>query len=116
MTGPSTVTDAMSSGKIAAVSIDQYIRGKNVAREFKLTRPSMYVPPVELTEQEVNEAERPTIPSLPANERRKNFFEVVGTISEDVAIKEAKRCLRCEFKTKDGEKAMAAFTGRGGVD
>ena len=106
VTGPNTVINAMSSGTIAAGMIDNYIRGKGLDREYKLTRPSVYVPPVELTEEEIEEAERPTIPSLPLEGRIKNFNEVDLNMTEKMAIKEARRCLRCDLETEDGKKAV----------
>ncbi len=106
VTGPNTVIDAMLSGKIAAEMIDKYIRGESVVREYELTRPSQYLPPVELTEQEIEEAERPSIPCLPVGERRNNFSEVDLNITEEMAIREARRCLRCDLETEDGQEAI----------
>ncbi len=106
VTGPNTVIDAMSSGKIAAEMIDKYIRGESLVREYELTRPSQYLPPVELTEQEIEEAGRPAIPCLPVNERRNNFAEVDLNITEEMAIREARRCLRCDLETEDGQEAI----------
>jgi NADH-quinone oxidoreductase subunit F len=106
VTGPNTVIDAMSSGKIAAEMIDKYIRGESLVREYELTRPSQYLPPVELTEQEMEEAARPTIPCLPVSERRNNFSEVDLNLRKEMAIKEARRCLRCDLETQDGQEAI----------
>lgn len=106
VTGPRTVIEAISSGKIAAEMIDKYIRGQPMVREYKLTRPSMYLPPVELTEQEIEEATRVQIPSLPPDNRINNFKEVEMELTEQMAIKEARRCLRCELETEDGKKAI----------
>ncbi len=112
VTGPNTVIDAMSSGKIAAEMIDKYIQGKSLVREYELTRPSQYLPPVELTEQEIEEAGRPTIPCLPVGERRNNFSEVDLNITEAMAIREARRCLRCDLETEDGQEAIGAYPGK----
>jgi len=104
VTGPNTVIEAMSSGKVVAEMIDKYIRQESLGREYKLTRPSMYVPPVELTEKETEEARRVEIPHLSMEEKINNFNEVELTITETMAIKEAKRCLRCDLNTEDGKK------------
>ncbi|MHC4123452.1 MAG: NADH-quinone oxidoreductase subunit NuoF [Planctomycetota bacterium] len=109
VTGPNTVIDAMSSGKIVAEMIDKYIQGKSLAREDELTRPSMYLPPVELTEQEIEEAERPRISCLPVNKRINSFSEIDLNMTEEMAIKEARRCLRCDLETEDGKKAIEAL-------
>lgn len=104
VTGPNTVIEAISSGKIAAEMIDKYIRGESMVREYKLTRPSMYVPPVKVTEEEMEEAKRIAIPCLPVDERISNFHEVELTITEEMAMAEARRCLICYLETEDGKK------------
>ena len=109
VTGPNTVIDAMSSGKIAAGMIDKYIRRESLVKEYKLTRPSVYVLPVELTEQEIESAQRPRIPCLPVNKRINSFGEVELNMTEEMAIKEARRCLRCDLETEDGKKAIESL-------
>jgi NADH-quinone oxidoreductase subunit F len=106
VTGPRTVVEAIAAGKIAAVSIEKYLEGKKIAREYKLSRPSLYVDPVELTEEEIQKAKRARMPMLPLNARKKNFKEVELGLTEENALKEARRCLRCELETKDGKKAL----------
>jgi NADH-quinone oxidoreductase subunit F len=109
VTGANTVIDAMGAGKIATEMIDKYIRGESLIREYKFTRPSMYVPPVELTEQEIEEAQRPRIPCLAVNKRVNNYDEVDLNMTEEMAVKEARRCLRCDLETEDGKKAIEAL-------
>jgi NADH-quinone oxidoreductase subunit F len=102
VTGPSSVVKAIGAGKRAAESIDKYLQGKRITREYKLSRPSIYISPVQLTEEEIENAQRSEIPRLPSGERRKNFKEVALTLTEEMAVKEARRCLRCELETEDG--------------
>jgi NADH-quinone oxidoreductase subunit F len=106
VTGPSSVVKAIGAGKRAAESIDNYLQGRRVAREYKLSRPSVYIPPVQLTEEEIENAQRSEIPRLPSGERRKNFKEVALTLTKEMAVREARRCLRCELETQDGIKAL----------
>ncbi len=106
VTGPNTVIDAVSAGKIAAEMIDKYIQGKKITRNYKLSRPSMYVKPIELTEQEIKEAQKPEIPSMDASKRINNFNEVNLNITNKMAIKEARRCLRCDLETEDAKKII----------
>ena len=115
VTGPNTVIDAMASGKIAAEMIDHYIRGESPNREYKLTRPSVYLPAMELTEQEMEEAERPAMLHLSIQERTKNFREVDLCLTEEMAVREAGRCLRCDLETEEGRKANAAQMAEGGI-
>jgi NADH-quinone oxidoreductase subunit F len=106
VTGPSSVVKAIGAGKRAAESIDKYLQGKRITRGYKLSRPSVYISPVQLTEEEIENAQRSEIPRLPSGERRKNFKEVALTLTEEMAVKEARRCLRCELETEDGINAL----------
>jgi len=106
VTGPRTVVEAVAAGKIAAQSIEKYLEGKSMERGYKLTRPSIYIEPVELIDEEKEKAKRPKMPRLPIKSRKKNFKEVELCLTEEAAIKEARRCLRCELETEDGKKAM----------
>jgi len=103
VTGPNTVIEAMAHGKLAAEMIDKYVRGEEVAREYGLNRPSTYYLPVELTEEEMETAARPRVPSVPAGERTGSFVEVELGITEEEAVREARRCLRCDLQTADGK-------------
>ncbi|MDO8746483.1 MAG: FAD-dependent oxidoreductase, partial [Thermodesulfovibrionales bacterium] len=106
VTGPNTVINAVSAGKRAAESIDKFLRGESLARDYKVTRPSAYIEPVELTDDEIESAVRPEMPHLPSGERCKNFEEVELGYTEEMAVKEARRCLRCELGTMEGTQAM----------
>jgi NADH-quinone oxidoreductase subunit F len=107
-TGPNTVVNAMAAGKTAAETIEKYICGQPLAREHRLTRPSIYVKPVEISEEEAAKAKRPKMPRLTMAQRRKNFKEVELGLSERFACREARRCLRCELETEDGKNAVGA--------
>ncbi|MGD2248978.1 MAG: NADH-quinone oxidoreductase subunit NuoF [Candidatus Methanofastidiosia archaeon] len=104
VTGPNVVIEAMGAGKVVANMIDKYLQGKPAMRDYTVTRPSMYVEPVELTEEEVLEAERPVMSCLPVHERICSFDEVEKGFTEEEAVKEARRCLRCDLETKEGRK------------
>ena len=108
-TGPNTVVDAVASGKITAESIDMFISGREIKREYKITKPSMYIEPVELSEEEVLEANRAQMASLSVDDRKNNFKEVEQGFSEEIVIKEARRCLRCDLETKDGQKFLESL-------
>jgi NADH-quinone oxidoreductase subunit F len=105
VSGPNTVVDAVASGKIAATSIDQYLNGKEIKRIYTITKPSQYIEPVELSEKETDElsmAGRTEMPVLSPEKRKYNLKEVSQGLTEEQAIREAKRCLRCDLETKDG--------------
>ncbi|MBA3045250.1 MAG: FAD-dependent oxidoreductase [Candidatus Thermoplasmatota archaeon] len=104
VTGPNTVIEAMGSGKVVAGLIDKYLKGEPVERKYEVTRPSMFVKPVELTEEEVAEARRPLMRCTPIENRTCSLDEVDLGLSEENAIKEARRCLRCDLETEEGKK------------
>jgi len=106
VTGPKTVVEAIAAGKAAAESIDKYLTGKRMDKEYKLNRPSIYVEPVELTEEEIEKATRPKMPKLKPQARQHNFKEVELGLTKEIAIKEARRCLRCELETEEGKMAI----------
>lgn len=97
VTGPSTIADSIASGKLAAVSINKFLRGEPVVREYSVTAPCPHVEPVKRTE-EVLEPRRFAMPCAPAADRVRNFGVVELGLSEEIARKEALRCLRCDMR------------------
>jgi NADH-quinone oxidoreductase subunit F len=108
VTGPNTVVDAMAAGKIAAQTIEKYLEGQPLTRTYSLTRPSIFIKPVELSEAEVAKAKRPKMPHLTVARRKNSFKEVDLGLTEKMARREARRCLRCELETEDGKNALGA--------
>ncbi len=120
VTGPNTVIEAMAAGKLAAEMIDRYVRGEPVRREYTLVQPSRYEPPVELTDDEIEGATRQAAPSLPVDQRRTGFAEVDGPYTPEMAVAEARRCLRCDLETahakweqQERERAQAEGANHG---
>ena len=107
VTGPNTVVEAIAGGKVAAGVIHNYLQGKTLEREYKVTRPSMYVPLLDLSGGEMEDARRPARECVPAVERMCGFCEVELPLTEEMAVREAKRCLRCEMETEDAKKLVS---------
>jgi NADPH-dependent glutamate synthase beta subunit-like oxidoreductase len=107
VTGPDTVLEAMAAGKLAAEMIEKHIRGEPLVREFGLLRPPTYVPPVPVPQDEMEAAQRALIQCISADQRRTTFAEVDRTLSEDEAVREARRCVRCDLQTQDAQRQMA---------
>jgi len=106
VTGPNTVVDAVASGKIAANSMDQYLNGKEIKQRYTITRPSQYIEPVDFSYEEMDAlsiTRRPEMPTLSPEKRKYNLREVNQGLTEKQAIREARRCLRCDLETKDGQ-------------
>lgn len=106
VSGPSSVVDAIAAGKLAARSIENYLEGKILPRTHGLTRPSLYVEPVKLTEEEIQSAKRSKMPHLPLSKRKSGHAEIELGFTQGLAVREARRCLRCELETEDGKKAI----------
>jgi NADH-quinone oxidoreductase subunit F len=100
--GPSTAIEAIADGKIAAESIHHYLNGHDWSLEYKKTRPTEYLEPVEMTEEEMTTFKRVAMPRLRVEERIDNFREIELGYSAEMAIKEARRCLRCDLDTEQG--------------
>ncbi len=103
VTGPATVIQAMGTGKVVAEMMDKYMTGKPIKREYIMTRPSMYVPPVEMSEEEIGSLNKPVLSYLPDKARIETFEEVLLNMADEQAIREAKRCLRCDLETEQGK-------------
>ncbi|MHB1037380.1 MAG: NADH-ubiquinone oxidoreductase-F iron-sulfur binding region domain-containing protein [Pirellulales bacterium] len=117
VTGPDTVLGAMAAGKLAAEMIDKHLRGQPLVREYGFLRPSTYVPPVSLTEEELQVSERSVVPPLPVEQRRGSFAEVDLVLTEEMAVREARRCLRCDLQSEDAKRQLVlleAQTTNGG--
>jgi NADH-quinone oxidoreductase subunit F len=112
VTGPRTVVEAIAAGKRAAESIEKFIEGKSLSVRYNIIRPSLYVEPIILSEEEIESAARPEMSKLSIRDREKNFKEVELGLNEEMAIKEARRCLRCDLETEEGKKAMEVKNGQ----
>ncbi len=101
VSGPDTVTKAIADGKVAASMIDKFINGQPLIREYKVTQPAAKVEAVELTEEEMGTIKEPVMPVLPLGERKMSFKETELGFTEEMAVKEAKRCFRCDLEKSD---------------
>ncbi len=93
VSGPWIAIEAVAAGKEAALSIERYLRGKDLYEGRKK-------PPIEKARFEEIYADQPKSPRermamIPPEERRTNFSEVKKGFSEEQAKREALRCLNC---------------------
>jgi len=95
--GTASVIEAIAAGRQAAISIDRYLGGTGIINET-LAPPEGEIAPVEEAEEEKR---RPPIPTLPLEQRLSSFANVELGLSEEAAIEEAKRCLRCDLEEKE---------------
>jgi NADPH-dependent glutamate synthase beta subunit-like oxidoreductase len=88
VTGPATVIRAIAAGKVAAANIDEYLGYRH-----ELTT-DINIPPIRLDDRcpcgRVNMRERT------ADERKQDFKLMECGMSEEEALQESRRCLRCD--------------------
>ena len=94
--GPGTVMEAIAMGKLAARSIGHFLRGETMSKE-RAPKTWSQVPAVVLSEEEIEKMKRPAMPVLSPDKRRGNFEEVDLGFPTEMAVIEAKRCLRCDL-------------------
>ncbi len=99
VTGPGMVIDAIAAGRRGALAIDKYLRGETSRVEMYDLKTEVIVEAAREEEEETWEAQpRLEVSTLPAKERKRNFEEIELAFSEEKAIQEAKRCLRCDLE------------------
>ena len=93
VSGPQAAIDAIAAGKRAAIAMDQHLGGKKIGlppRPFSAEK-------IGISESDFEEEpriKREKMPEIkPAD--RKDFSEVEQGLSEEQAIRDAKRCLEC---------------------
>ena len=90
--GPMRVVDAIGMGRVAARSIHSYLIKGKVEKEVKML--TGLLPEVKV-DKPLPVLERQSMPHLPVSERIDNFNEVELGFNEELALKEAARCLDC---------------------
>ncbi|MBN1191574.1 MAG: FAD-dependent oxidoreductase [Dehalococcoidales bacterium] len=93
VTGSNNVVSAMAAGLKAAESIDRYLRGHDL-KEGRVLEPPK---PVEVNIEERNASpdKRARMPALTTAKRRGNYEETNTGLTEEMAMREAGRCLNC---------------------
>jgi len=96
VTGPASVIEAIAAGRQAAISIDKYLGGNGIIDET-LAPPEGEIAPLE----EAEDKRRPEMPLLPVEKRFHGFPQVELGYTEEMAIEEARRCLRCDLEERE---------------
>ena len=108
VTGPNTVIEAIAGGKKAAVMIDRHVRNEPLIQPAEPILPRVYVEPAPVSDQEEEQAERAETPRASVAWRKRNFAEVEVSLSVEEAMRESRRCLRCDLeftKPKEDQKS-----------
>ncbi|MFC2048035.1 NADH-quinone oxidoreductase subunit NuoF [Chloroflexota bacterium] len=98
VSGPASVIEAIAAGRQAAISIDKYLGGEGNIDEV-LAPPEGEIAPVDTDEVE-GEKYRPPMKMMPIDERIKCYAQVALGYETEQAIKETKRCLRCDLEER----------------
>ncbi len=94
--GPISVVEAIETGRKAAQTIDNYLGGtgniddilaENEAPNAWLSRDKGFY-----------DKQRIVMPTIPISERSKGFNEIELGYTEEMAVEEANRCLRCDLR------------------
>lgn len=107
VTGPASVVEAVAAGERAAVGIDMLLTGANHAfwRELQPVHTAFDV------EAEPESAPREPLRLLPVERRRHNFDEVELPWPEPVALRQARRCLRCDYGKRNAQQVVLHQAG-----
>ena len=107
VTGPASVIEAVAAGRKAAGSIDKYLGGAGAIDET-LSPPEGTVMPLKPLQPV---GQRAATPSLPLDERLGSFAEVEVGFTEQTAMEQAARCLRCDLPiTVDASQCAGCMT------
>jgi NADH-quinone oxidoreductase subunit F len=98
VTGPSMVIYAIATGRRAALSIDRYLRG--VKEPLIIMDEKFHIIPEPPAEPEELDREKPRVrmPRMRPEERIEGFEEFETGFTEEEAVSEASRCLRCDLE------------------
>ncbi len=103
--GPRNIIDAVANGKRAALSIDNYLRGRRDESVFQLRITKIPTRSYGMPE-DYDHFPRQAPPSIDLN-RRTGISEVESGYSETEARRQAERCLHCHVQTiYDAEKCV----------
>ena len=92
-TGPSSVVEAIGAGEKAAAGIDQFLTGANHAFWRRDIEPPTFFDP----DADPKLVDRHAVQELAVADRITNFDEVEISWAAEVALAEARRCLRCDY-------------------
>jgi NADH-quinone oxidoreductase subunit F len=101
VSGPASVIEAIAQGKQAARNIDIFLTGKDRLADLRKkskVKYSMRAPKNDDKRVRAHPSE------LVAAERACNFDEVVLCMDQECAVKEGKRCLRCDIMAKEARE------------
>jgi len=107
VTGPATVVEAVEAGKQAAISIDRFVEGQDLAEG----REKQWVTVDDIPLDDAVNQPKEKMPTLDAQERISNFNEVQLGFDEGISQKESDRCLSCGICSECYQCVEACLAG-----
>ncbi|MGA1842567.1 MAG: NADH-ubiquinone oxidoreductase-F iron-sulfur binding region domain-containing protein [bacterium] len=101
VTGPLTAIDAIAAGRKAALAISEYISPHSSRHLRVISNERILYHEVNVDESQ-GDALRVPMSHLGVKQRLRGFSEVKKGYSPDEAVKEARRCLKCNFEKMMG--------------
>jgi len=112
VSGPGMVIEAIAAGRRGALAIDKHFRGDtsrvamydlweeafSSGKDEESGEPEPEEVDEELDEEAWKPQYRPQVPQLSPEERKQGFQETELGLSEEEALREANRCLRCDLE------------------
>jgi ferredoxin len=95
--GPRTVVEAIRSGRIAAHSIDAWLRGAPLAEDIGKPVPRAEVAPIAVSSSERSHKHRAEMRERTVQERSGTYVKIEEGLTDAMAHDEAARCLRCDM-------------------
>lgn len=113
VSGPTATVRTVRAGRLAAMSINQYLRGEPLTGEKK--RVNVLMGKLSDSERKelykgISRAAREQQSVLPGTTGQENGDETVAGLSEAAAIREASRCLQCDCLARDSCKLRSYAT------
>ncbi len=97
VSGPASVVDAVAAGERGAVAIDRYLTGGTRAPWREERKVDTFFDP----DVDPVESMRAEVRTIAASRRKTSFVEVEAGWSKTVAVAQAKRCLRCDYREEE---------------
>ncbi|MBN1980977.1 MAG: FAD-dependent oxidoreductase [Chitinivibrionales bacterium] len=100
VTGPNTVVEAIANGMKAADVIGRFLAGQPLEKKGTIVIANHYIPRSDTTITDTGEepAKRVEPPQLEVDKRKHSHDEVELSIAEAGALRESRRCLRCDLE------------------
>jgi NADPH-dependent glutamate synthase beta subunit-like oxidoreductase/ferredoxin len=97
--GPRTAVEAIRSGKIAAASIDAWLKGVSMDKETGKPVKRAEVTPLSVNADDRSHLRRNMMPERTAEETvgEGNYVKIEEGLTDSMAKHEARRCLRCDI-------------------